>query len=687
MHPSCNFRQWSTHDARKLLKVKGTIEDVDGECYLKVPVHSRKGCPIAPHYRLPLYALNKKFGIYRKVVEHLQTLPSIKAAAMRHTYLSVMQYLNDAEFRSATLDYYLWLDHTCNGFHDGCREALDTTHGVTFERLKNGECSDILVFLNWTVYHEKNCKEHDFCGVIQGSGAGEDLKSLLEAVNASVNVGIDQTSTTASHPDAETTEVSDDVDVNSGAFPKFPLPFDMNYCNLALSTLGRDASQMIIGGIDRWLPSHIAMRFREIQRRHHYDPLDDLASNGFLVTVQNTDEYLEIFGMVEMMDTCSKLSKDRSSMARFFTAAGRALYRSRQGKICVVEYDDSLIMSQLMADDGTPKDVNLHRDPSTAISVGVQCDSVDLQYDSLGVQCDYIGVRYDSLGVQCDYIGMRYDSIGVQCDYIGVRYDSIGVQCDSNEESIIQLSGSHSTPDRKVQTNIEGQDTLSMDDDNYVMYEPAVELDCDNSLHNEYQLNENYDACDPDRYAPSSANYSDHSTDASHIALIPLGISSSVNSDVSDSSSSGCNQSNSHETLQEIPIPISPPLKSRLRQNPRAVAEKTPAGSYLRQGSSKPGRPVVFATQRPVVTAKAKGGVKQVRSPKYTIQDLVCESQTGGGNVTPFISSFLMDSDGMEFVRSTISSRHDSWLCIARHIASLLRRECLSGAMKRMRVH
>ncbi|KAG1840736.1 hypothetical protein F4604DRAFT_1690675 [Suillus subluteus] len=304
-------------------------------------------------------------------------------------------------------------------------------------------------------------------------------------------------------------------------------------------------------------------------------------------------------------------------------------------------------MSQLMADDGTPKDVNLHRDPSTAISVGVQCDSVDLQYDSLGVQCDYIGVRYDSLGVQCDYIGMRYDSIGVQCDYIGVRYDSIGVQCDSNEESIIQLSGSHSTPDRKVQTNIEGQDTLSMDDDNYVMYEPAVELDCDNSLHNEYQLNENYDAW----------------------------ISSSVNSDVSDSSSSGCNQSNSHETLQEIPIPISPPLKSRLRQNPRAVVEKTPAGSYLRQGSSKPGRPVVFATQRPVVTAKAKGGVKQ---------DLVCESQTGGGNVTPFISSFLMDSDGMEFVRSTISSRHDSWLCIARHIASLLRRECLSGAMKRM---
>lgn len=163
MNPSCTFRKWSNHDAQQLLKVKGTIQDVDGECSLKLSVHSRKGCPIAPHYRLPLYALNKKFGIYRKVVEHLQTLPSVEAATIRNTYLSVMQYLNDVriaflddssassdplhrKFRSPALDYYLWLDHTGDGFHDECREALKKSHDITFEGLENGVYPDILVF-------------------------------------------------------------------------------------------------------------------------------------------------------------------------------------------------------------------------------------------------------------------------------------------------------------------------------------------------------------------------------------------------------------------------------------------------------------------------------------------------------------------------------------------------------------
>jgi len=38
----------------------------------------------------------------------------------------------------------------------------------------------------------------------------------------------------------------------------------------------------------------------------------------------------------------------------------------------------------------------------------------------------------------------------------------------------------------------------------------------------------------------------------------------------------------------------------------------------------------------------------------------------------------------MEFVRSTIGSDHDSWLHIARHIASLILHECLPGSMSRM---
>jgi hypothetical protein len=44
---------------------------------------------------LKQYVLNMKFGIYRKVVEHLEGSPSTEASHMRNTYLSIMQYLHD----------------------------------------------------------------------------------------------------------------------------------------------------------------------------------------------------------------------------------------------------------------------------------------------------------------------------------------------------------------------------------------------------------------------------------------------------------------------------------------------------------------------------------------------------------------------------------------------------------------
>jgi hypothetical protein len=156
MNPSCNLREWSTDDARQLLRHKGTIQDVDGECTLKLTGQSRMGCPVAPHYRLPLYALNKKFGIYRKVVGHLQNSSSPNASLLKNTYLSIMQYLHDVRisflhdcmnsadplngtFRSVVFDYYLWLDHTVIGFHEQARSELEDRHQITFEILKNNE--------------------------------------------------------------------------------------------------------------------------------------------------------------------------------------------------------------------------------------------------------------------------------------------------------------------------------------------------------------------------------------------------------------------------------------------------------------------------------------------------------------------------------------------------------------------
>jgi hypothetical protein len=170
MNPSCHFREWNAHDVQQLLKAKGTIQDIDGECSLKVTGRSRKGCPIAAHYRLPLYALNKKLGIYRKIIEHLQDSPSSEAAHLRNTYLSVMKYLHDVriafmddaggspdalhgDFRSTAMDYYLWMDHTSNGFDDECRSALYSLYKIDFERLKDGACGDILYFRACPIIH------------------------------------------------------------------------------------------------------------------------------------------------------------------------------------------------------------------------------------------------------------------------------------------------------------------------------------------------------------------------------------------------------------------------------------------------------------------------------------------------------------------------------------------------------
>ncbi|KAG2045421.1 hypothetical protein BDR06DRAFT_978221, partial [Suillus hirtellus] len=48
------------------------------------------------------------------------------------------------------------------------------------------------------------------------------------------------------------------------------------------------------------------------------------------------------------------------------------------------------------------------------------------------------------------------------------------------------------------------------------------------------------------------------------------------------------------------------------------------------------------------------------------------------------ISSFLLDPEGQHLLRSTIESKHDAWLVIARHVASLLRHECVPPTMRIM---
>ncbi|KAG1720987.1 uncharacterized protein EDB91DRAFT_1256743 [Suillus paluster] len=393
MNPLCQLRQWSPEDISRLMKSKGIIQDVEGECSFKVYGQSRKGSNVAAHYRIPLHALNKRFGLYRKIVAHLDASSHHKAAHMRDMYLSIMAYMNDVriafmedaaqskdplhgDFRSPALDYYLWLDHTSGGFHAEYREALEETHGVTFERLRNGTCSDILVFLDWRAYHNKECKEHDCCGALQGCGGGEDLQHLLHAVDASLdapNAPVDPEagtepigSTHSGHATAPMVAESVGADAPSNPFPPFPHPFDEDCRMLALRTLGRHARQMLVGGFGRWLPSHIAMRLREIQGFDHTESLDDLVTNGVLITARSHAEFLEIYGMAEMMAKCQDLLVDRGSMARFFSVVGHALYTTCQGSECSVEYGQDFVFSI-----GQPE--HLHALTSSRNGSRVQC--------------------------------------------------------------------------------------------------------------------------------------------------------------------------------------------------------------------------------------------------------------------------------------------------------------------------
>ncbi|KAG1840039.1 hypothetical protein F4604DRAFT_1940315 [Suillus subluteus] len=643
MNPSCHFREWSANDARQLLKVKGTIQDVDGECSLKVTGQSRKGFLIAAHYRLPLYALNKKFGLYRKVVEHLQDSSSDGAAHLRNTYLSVMDYLNDiriafledsggsenplsSDFRSAALDYYLWLDHTADGFHDDCREALETTRGVTFEGLQNGQCPDILVFLDWNAYHKKKCREHDFCGALQGCGQGEDIKLLLNAVDGCIEAPEDQISTTAAveapdsaHSPTQMKLVSNNMDV-SDPFPKFPLPFNIDCCTISLSTLGENAREIIVGGFGRWLSSHVAMRFREIQGLDDNEPLEDFVANGLLIRARSTDEFLELFGMAEMMNRCQELFVDRGAMARFFTTAGKALYISKEGRDCVVQYDEEYGADAAVLQDITPR--------------------------------------------------------------------------------VRQATDIHSQDDRDVDDSSDWVSVTLADVTRIYNPPSSMPMDMgweDASLpHPDEGINEQY--TDDTGYELTSGNLSDHTGDESHIASIHLEASSTSQSYVShtpslpDDPSLMCNTHSSserhehpgHDTVQKTcDLPASPPLKSRLRDHKQARPTNTPTVGKQTQGPSKPGRPVVYAAQRPALRGKASKVSQMSTAHHYTIQGLLDESQTGGNSVTQSIASFLMDPKGLDFLRSTIQSNHDSWLAIARHVALLLRDECMSHAMSR----
>ncbi|KAG2045545.1 hypothetical protein BDR06DRAFT_1015538 [Suillus hirtellus] len=510
-------------------------------------------------------------------------------------------------------------------------------------------------------YHKEKCKEHDFCGALQGCGGGEDIQCLLNAVDDSVNALEGPIVTPAvihspapEHSSTQMASVADSINL-SNPFPPFPLPFGIDCCTMSLSTLGDDAREILIGGFGKWLPSHVAMRFREIQGLNHDEPLENLVSNGLLLTAQNTDEFLEIFGMAEMMATCQELLVDRGAMARFFTVAGHALYTSCKGKDCVVEYGQTLGIRKQIAD-AVRRDIDTH--PATRIMVAV-----------------------------------------------GIQYENI--------VEIPSLPRSHAMPDHGGPTDICPQDHLtisnSSDIEQVTMNDPSNIYDsrssapahimCDNpnlpyteeSPHEDYMVDYDFELT-PEVDAHHSGDESRIPTLLIEPSRTPETCVSHISSDTHVSSlicvtnpSENDHEPIDHELVQQASVILqSPPLKSRLRDQKKAQLTKSLAGSHQNQGLSKPGRPIVFAAKRPAIKRKATDVSPKSTFDNYTIEDLLAESRTGTYSVVSSIESFLMDPKRLDFVKSTMASNHDSWLAIAVHVASLLRRECMPHTMRKM---
>lgn len=132
--------------------------------------------------------------------------------------------------------------------------------------------------------------------------------------------------------------------------------------------------------------------------------------------------------------------------------------------------------------------------------------------------------------------------------------------------------------------------------------------------------------------------YSDDAVDVSHSTSILLEESLSMDLDVLYTSSAEHSESQSCTPVPEMTIaPIPLPMKSQLRKSSRTISTKAPAASARRKGALKHGRPVIFATKRPVGTKTDDVAFDSHTSTLYTIEELVSESKTAGLAVTPCV--------------------------------------------------
>ncbi|KAG1790111.1 uncharacterized protein HD556DRAFT_1310895 [Suillus plorans] len=742
MDPFFRFRHWSSRNARTLMKSKGTIEDVDGECLLKVFQVGRpsESGHIAAHYRVPLRAVNKKFGIYRKIVTHLTSSSQPLASQLRDTYLSIMEYMHNvritfcadargspdplqAGFRSAALDYYLWLDHRAGGFHELCRAKIEQSHKVTFKSVQNRECQDIISFLDWGSYHTANCNEHDICGAFQGYASEEDLQCLLDAVDVSMD-------SSQKHEMSSSPIISRVLDTDI-------LPTSV--------TLPMDNIQPLLGSVDTPMYSD---SMTVVDSTDIYTTLDDIFTFPDITPLGFEPERSLSLTVGHALDTANQSIPAIHLMQEDIQPLSCSVHTAMEPIVCPQDTESMIVVDSTniynAVDDTFAASYFAPPNENSMLNIGQATDD-STRVSSLAKKTNSSGSVLKPFPLPFDWgyckraIGsMGVPSIRVDLSrwliaHIVVRIrelygldedtpldDAIqhGSECQATYEEFHEISGMFKFL-RAIQAIAEERQTIA---DFFVCaargphlsdmrIECGVQCDIESqldpgdmgtdtahitslncSLTHDYETN-------TENVLPSE-DHNDCSTDQSHISIHTTEPLFTMDSDNQSAAASTPTTVNIADCQSQAPTIYTtqdnhsdPPSdhdtvpRTRLRaRNVKKVTCATVPTQKRRHENSvsqhdvvkdrpRTGRPVIFAG--PLVQPKKKA---RTLSPgvNYTIEDLIkgLDSTT----ISPSIHLFLLDPMRDDFIQKNTASQYNSLLNIARFIASALTTKSLSDS-------
>ncbi|KAG2337137.1 hypothetical protein BDR05DRAFT_952839 [Suillus weaverae] len=670
MDPSFQFRHWSTSDVGILMKSKGTIKDIDGDYSFMISGKHSQSCSVAAHYRLPLRAINKKFGLYRKVVNHLTESSHPLATQLRDTYLSVMDYLQnvriafwadargspdplDAGFRSPAMDYYLWLDHRAGGFHHECRMNLEKDHHITLKSIKNRECTDIIPLLDWASYHANTCREYDICGAFQGAVYEENIQHLLDAVDSSMDAGIKV-------QNSPSLEVSRDVDTG-----KQPISEVDVMDNINLSVVSVHGNLNAVSSPAESAPMALANTTNGDHTVDQSITIPDTLSLGqhaeLIQSVKSIGDCNGPDGAVDPPESAEHLESVLRPFPHPFERSycKQAISTMGAQSLCIdlSQWFIAYIVVRMRELHGLDEDAPLDH----ALTVGSENKLTYEEYCELhGMSIFLSAVQMIAVERQSIAQFFQYAAHGLRM--AGVRVDC-AIQCDADS---LRESGDTvkiSSEDGGFQNSNDGP------------YKKCDDVNDDLSTLNGHDKG-SLEAFTLDVEKPCMTP-----GDWTVMALQSTG---------SQSDRLTPDSSTQNDIVNDTSCADHVDLRGRLR--PRKLKESKPRVTFAkprRRGNSPSEhhdvvnqqgsvRPIIFAVSETRTGTKRRKALPAVH---YTLDDLIKETRKDHKDIPPFIHSFLIDPHRDAFIESKIPTEYHLLVDVARFVAASLSKKSLSNTL------